>query len=44
MIFLKRFCNELFNLQYLFLDGNYRFKKWNLNCKKKIKYKSQHIK
>jgi len=44
MMFIKKFCYELFDLRYLFLEGGYRFKKWGVDCKKKIKYKSQHIK
>lgn len=42
--FLKRFADELFDTRYLFLDSMYRFKKWNIDCKKYIKYKRQNIK
>jgi len=42
--FLKRFCEELFDTRYLFLDGAYNLKKWKINCEKKIKYKRLHIK
>jgi hypothetical protein len=44
MEFLKRLFNELFDIRYLFLDGGYRFKKWNIDCKKYMKYKRYKIK
>lgn len=41
---LTRFIKELFDLRYLFLDGGYTFKKWKMDCTKKMKYKRFNVK